>query len=91
MASITITIPDEFVPGVVARMYEVNASREVPFADLDEFLSQQAADLASGACFDYKVGPYYVGPVNPKFNADGTPYVAEQGIDNQDTSGGAEG
>jgi hypothetical protein len=23
-----------------------------------------------------KVGPYYVGPVNPQFNQDGTPYVA---------------
>jgi hypothetical protein len=27
-------------------------------------------------CQDLKVGPYYVGPIPPQFNADGTPYVA---------------
>lgn len=77
MASIQITIPDEYVPGVVARMYEVNASRDVPFADMEEFLSDQAAALASAACAEFRVGSYYVGPVNPKFNADGTPYTGE--------------
>lgn len=76
MASIQITIPDEYVPGVVARMYDANQNREVPYADMEEFLSEYAAALASGACFDYKVGEYYVGPVNPAFAADGTPYVA---------------
>lgn len=75
MASITITVPDEYIPGAVARMNELNRTRDVPYADLQEFMSDQAAALASGACFDLKVGPYWVGPVNPAFNQDGTPYT----------------
>jgi len=31
---------------------------------------------ATKACQDLKVGPFYVGPIPPEFNADGTPYVA---------------
>jgi hypothetical protein len=73
MADITITIPDEFVPGAVAKMYDMNRTREVPYADLDEFLTDYATSLASGACVDYKVGPYYIGPIEPQFNQDGTP------------------
>lgn len=78
MAQITITVPDEYLPGAVAKMYEMNRTREVPYADMEEFMSDQAAALASGACYDYKVGEYYVGPINPQFSADGTPYVAPE-------------
>jgi hypothetical protein len=85
MASIQITIADEYVPGVMARMYDANESREVPYADVEEFLSEYASAQASGACFDYTVGPFYVGPVDPRFNADGTPYVAPP-LDDNDTS-----
>jgi len=73
MADITITIPDEFVPGAVAKMYDMNRTREVPYADLDEFLTEFATSLCSGACVDYKVGPNYIGPVDPQYNQDGTP------------------
>lgn len=73
MADITITIPDEFVPGAVAKMYDMNRTREVPYADLDEFLTDYATSLASGACVDYKVGPNYIGPIEPQYNQDGTP------------------
>ena len=34
------------------------------------------ASLANKTCQDLKVGPYYLGPIPPQFNADGTPYVA---------------
>lgn len=78
MADITITIPDEFVPGAVAKMYDMNRTREVPYADLDEFLTDYATSLASGACVDYKVGPYYIGPIEPQFNQDGTPVAPPQ-------------
>jgi hypothetical protein len=43
---------------------------------MEEFLSEYSEALASGACYDYKVGPYYLGPIDPRFNQDGTPYVA---------------
>lgn len=90
MAQITITIPDEFVPGVLARMYDANQSREVPYANVEEFLSEYSEALASGACFDYKVGPFYVGPINPKFNADGTPYVTSVKDSNISVAGDVE-
>ena len=75
MADLQITIPDEFMPGLVAKMYDQNRNRETPYVDLDEFLTDYATQLASGACNDYKVGPYWEGPVLPQFNADGTPYT----------------
>ena len=75
MADITITIPDEFVPGAVAKMYDMNRTREVPYADLDEFLTEFATSLCSGACVDYSVGPNYIGPVDPTYTQDGTPVV----------------
>lgn len=78
MADITITIPDEFVPGAVAKMYDMNRTREVPYADLDEFLTEFATSLCSGACVDYKVGPNYIGPIEPQYNQDGTPVTPPQ-------------
>lgn len=101
MADITITIPDEFVPGAVAKMYDMNRTREVPYADLDEFLTDYATSLASGACVDYKVGPNYIGPIEPDYNQDGTPVhppvadetapveevVVEPTLEDQDTNG----
>lgn len=72
MASFTLTIPDEFIPGVVAKMHDANRTREVPYADLDEFLTDYATSLASGACADYKVGPNFELP-KPAWNQDGTP------------------
>ena len=74
MADLTITVTDEFVPGMVAKMHDMNKTRETPYADLDEFLTDYATSLASGACVDYKVGPNYEGPVTPSYNADGTPF-----------------
>jgi hypothetical protein len=75
MADLQITIPDEFMPGLVAKMYDLNKTREMPYTDLDEFLTDYATQLASGACLDFKVGPYWEWPVPPQFNADGTPYT----------------
>jgi hypothetical protein len=65
----TITIPDDLVPGIVAIAY---AEQKQP----DEVVSAYAESAARKACQDLKVGPYYVGPTPPQFNADGTPYVA---------------
>lgn len=65
----TISIPDELVPGIVATAY---AEQRQP----SEVIATRAEAMARKACEDYKVGPYYVGPIPPDFNADGTPYVA---------------
>ena len=34
----------------------------------------------------YKVGPYYAGPVDPQFQADGKPYGWVEPVDNGDTT-----
>jgi hypothetical protein len=69
MASFEITIDDTLVPGIVATAYAEGKQPE-------EVVSEYAESLATKICQDLKVGPYYTGPVNPQFNADGTPYVA---------------
>jgi len=65
----TITIPDELTPGIIAIGY---AESKTP----EEVVSSYAVAAATKACQDLKVGPFYVGPIPPEFNADGTPYVA---------------
>lgn len=69
MASFTITIDDTLVPGIIAT---ASLEGKTP----EEVVGEYATTLATKICQDLKVGPYYVGPIPPQFNADGTPYVA---------------
>jgi hypothetical protein len=63
-----IEIPNQLLPGIIATAH---AEQKTPEAVISEY----ARAVATKACQDLKVGPYYVGPVSPQFNADGTPYV----------------
>ena len=67
MANFTISIDDALVPGIIA-----TASLEG--IDPEEVVSAYASKMATKVCQDLRVGPYYVGPIMPEFNADGTPY-----------------
>jgi hypothetical protein len=78
MASFTITIDDSLVPGIIATAFAEGKQPE-------DVVNEYAAALATKTCQDLKVGPFYVGPIPPQFNADGTPYVAP--VEVQDTSG----
>jgi hypothetical protein len=69
MAFFTIEVPDELAPGVIA-------TAVLQGKDPEEVVQEYAIALATQTCQDMKVGPYYVGPINPQFNADGTPYTA---------------
>lgn len=69
MATFNITIDDTLVPGIIATAYAEGKEPEQVVADY-------AHALAAKTCQDLKVGPFYVGPVPPQFNADGTPYTA---------------
>jgi hypothetical protein len=69
MAEFTITIADELAPGIVATAALEGKTPE-------EVVNEYAAALATKTCQDLKVGPYYLGPIPPQFNADGTVYVA---------------
>lgn len=77
MAEFLITIPDELAPGIVA-------TAVLEGKDPEDVVSDYAVAVATKACQDLKVGPYYAGPITPQFNADGTPY----GVDNGTTSEG---
>jgi hypothetical protein len=70
MATFNITIDDTLAPGIIATALLEDKT-------VDEVVSEYAASMATKVCQDLKVGPYYVGPVPPQFNADGTPYVAQ--------------
>lgn len=67
MATFEITIPDELTAGIIATAY---AEEKTP----EEVVSEYAVAMATNVCADLKVGPYYVGPIPPRFNADGSPY-----------------
>jgi hypothetical protein len=71
MALFTIEVPDELAPGVIATAVLQDKQPE-------EVVQEYAIALATQTCQDMKVGPYYVGPINPQFNQDGTPYVAPE-------------
>ena len=73
----TITIPEELVPGIIATAALSGVTPE-------EAVASTAILMATKACQDLLVGPYYRGPVNPQFNSDGTSYVPvleEQPVD----------
>jgi hypothetical protein len=69
MAEFTITIADELAPGIVATAALEGKTPE-------EVVNEYAEALARKTCQDLKVGPFYIGPIPPQFNADGTVYVA---------------
>ncbi len=68
MAEFLITIDDSLAPGIIATAFAEGKQPE-------EVVQEYASALATKTCQDLKVGPFYVGPVVPQFNADGTPYV----------------
>jgi hypothetical protein len=70
MAQFTISIPDELTPGIVA-------TATLEGKTVEEIISEYAYSVANKACQDLLVGPYYLGPIPPQFNADGTLYVAQ--------------
>ncbi len=88
MATFQITIDDTLAPGIIAT---ASLEGKTP----EEVVSEYATTMANKVCQDLKVGPYYVGPIPPQFNADGTPYVApvadaEPTLDDNDFSSGGE-
>jgi hypothetical protein len=80
MAMFEITIDDTLAPGIIAT---ASLEGKTP----EEVVEEYATSMATKVCQDLKVGPYYTGPVNPQFNADGTPYEAPQ---DNDTNGDPE-
>jgi hypothetical protein len=83
MAQFTIDIDDSLIPGIVAIAYTEGKQPE-------DIIQEYAYSAANKACQDYQVGPYWVMP-EPRFNQDGTPYVApivedEPALETNDTN-----
>jgi hypothetical protein len=68
-----ISIPEELVPGIVATA-ALESQRTGQQITPQMAVQDEAIARADKACQDLMVGPYYKGPINPLFNADGSPY-----------------
>ena len=68
MTEFLISIDDSLAPGIIAT---ASLEGKTP----EDVVNEAAAAAATKACQDFKVGPYYTGPIPPQFNADGTPYA----------------
>lgn len=69
---IEVDIPDELLPAVAAEFSIVQGSTTATTPE--EYFIKSIIETLRQRAEIYKVGPYYEGPVNPQFNADGTPY-----------------
>jgi hypothetical protein len=72
MAQFTVDIPDELLPALAAEFLLTQGS--TPAATPEEYFAASVVEIVRQRAEIYKVGPYYVGPVDPQFRADGKPY-----------------
>jgi hypothetical protein len=72
MAQFTIDIPDELLPALAVEFSLVQGSTTATTPE--EYFQASIVETVRQRAEVYKVGPYYVGPVNPQFRADGKPY-----------------
>ena len=72
MAQFTIDIPDELLPALVAEFSTVQGSTTA--TTLEEYFAGSIVETVRQRAELYKVGPYYAGPVDPQFRADGLPF-----------------
>jgi hypothetical protein len=76
MAQFTIDIHDQLLPALVVEFGLVQGSTTATTPE--EYFQASIVETVRQRAEAYKVGPYYLGPVDPQFNADGTPYVAPE-------------
>lgn len=72
MAQFTIDIPDELLPALVAEFSIVQGSTTATTPE--EYFAGSIVETVRQRAELYKVGPYFFGPVNPQFRADGKPF-----------------
>ena len=72
MAQFTIEIPDELLPALVVEFSLVQGSTAATTPE--EYFQASIVETVRQRAEAYKVGPYYVGPVDPQFRADGKPF-----------------
>jgi ribosomal protein L21E len=79
MAQFTIEIPDQLLPALVVEFGLVQGSTDATTPE--EYFQASIVETVRQRAEAYKVGPYFVGAVEPKFLIDGTPNPAYQGAD----------
>jgi len=72
MAQFTIDIPDELLPALVVEFGLVQGSTTATTPD--EYFSASVVETVRQRAEIYKVGPYFTGPIDPQFRADGLPF-----------------
>jgi hypothetical protein len=72
MAQFTIEIPDQLLPALVVEFGLVQGITDATTPE--EYFQASIVETVRQRAEAYKVGPYYVGSVDPQFNADGTPF-----------------
>ena len=85
MAQFQIEIPDELLPALEAEFSLVQGSTIATTAE--EYFIGSVVETVRQRAELYKVGPYYVGPVDPQFRQDGKPfgYVESEPVVNDDS------
>ena len=68
----TVSIPDELLPALAAEFSIVQGSTSA--ATAEEYFAASVIETVRQRAELYKVGPYFVGPVDPQFRADGKPF-----------------
>lgn len=81
MAQFSLTIPDELLPALAAEFLIVSAAGGTEATTPEEYFAGSVLETVRQRAEAYKVGPYFVGAVEPKFLIDGTPNPAYQGAD----------
>lgn len=74
MAQFIVEIPDELLPAIQAEYLILSAANSTQASSPEEYFAASVVEIVRQRAETYKVGPYYDGPVNPQFNADGTFY-----------------
>ena len=72
MAQFTIDIPDELLPALVVEFGLVQGSTTATTPE--EYFQGSIVETVRQRAEIYKVGPYFTGPIDPQYNADGTPF-----------------
>jgi hypothetical protein len=77
----SLEVPDELLPALQAEFLVVSTAGATDATTAEEYFAASVIETLRQRCESYKVGPYYVGAVEPKFLADGMPNPAYQGAD----------
>ncbi len=81
MSQFSVEIPDDLLPALAAEFAIVSSAGSTDATTAEEYFAASVVETVRQRAEIYKVGPYFVGAVEPKFLADGSPNPAYTGPD----------